>query len=61
MPVSYISFNLCKTTNGQMATDMFIVRQNTMRLIPTIPILQRALKHCTQWEKNQNLKYISVF
>ena len=31
-----ISFHLFKTTKGQMATDMLIVRQNMMRLIPTM-------------------------
>jgi len=33
-----ISFHLFKTTKGQMATDMLIVRQNMMRLIPTMNI-----------------------
>jgi len=32
----FISFHLFKTTKGQMATDMLIVRQNMMRLIPTM-------------------------
>jgi len=30
------SFHLFKTTKGQMATDTLIVRQNMMRLIPTM-------------------------
>ena len=30
------SFHLFKTTNGQMATDMFIVKQNMIRLIATM-------------------------
>ena len=33
---NFISFHLFKTTKGQMATDMLIVRQNMMRLIPTM-------------------------
>ena len=33
---SLFSFHLFKTTKGQMATDMLIVRQNMMRLIPTM-------------------------
>ena len=35
-PVLEYAFHLFKTTKGQMATDMLIVRQNMMRLIPTI-------------------------
>jgi len=31
-----VSFHLFKTTKGQMATDMLIVTQNMMRLIPTM-------------------------
>jgi len=35
MTISF-SFHLFKTTKGQMAIDMLIVRQSMMRLIPTM-------------------------
>ena len=35
MSMYFVSF-IQKTTKGQMATDMLIVKQNMMRLIPTM-------------------------